>query len=73
MPRTRLSPAQIEQYNTDGFIIIRNFLAADEIEAWRCAFRRNCRVFSSDNHFVLPVIFGGKFGRSDLDAAVDDR
>ena len=35
MPNTALSPAQIEQYSHDGFIIIRGFLTPQELEEWR--------------------------------------
>jgi len=32
---TTLSPEQIEQYRTDGFVVIEDFLTDDELETWR--------------------------------------
>jgi phytanoyl-CoA hydroxylase len=35
--KTELSPTQIEQYRTEGFLVIDGFLEADELEVWRQA------------------------------------
>jgi ectoine hydroxylase-related dioxygenase (phytanoyl-CoA dioxygenase family) len=33
--KNELSPSQVAQYRSDGFIVIENFLSADELSQWR--------------------------------------
>lgn len=35
--KNELTPDQISKYQSDGFVVIENFLSADEIETWRTA------------------------------------
>jgi hypothetical protein len=37
MPRTEVSSAQVEAYRRDGYLVIEDFLSADELERWRDA------------------------------------
>src|SRR5688500_13936532 len=35
--KNELSPEQIAQYQTDGFLVIDNFLSTEELQYWRTA------------------------------------
>jgi hypothetical protein len=74
MPRTTVTEQQIESYQEDGYLIIRDFLTKDELELWRegvltAAHERG--PFSGGGAVVLPTIQGHPTLRGHPSAAAD--